>query len=469
MQALRRHLTEVLGSALASTLCWGCASHGQLATEETITAVRPADVRPLLNFKVTSPNGMRTAYAAMRNGSAVIVVDDYVGRPRERILPRQVGFSPDSRHLVFLAQHGSKVSVVQDDSLEGEPYDDVLRPSEVGTGNPVFSPTSAKVAYVATKDTQTVVVANGVEQPACHKIFYLMYSSRADDLIYVCDRNSLVRLVVNGVEQQQEYERLLFRPVVDRGGRIAYVGLREGRARLVLDGDEVADHSMIREVVFSPTGSRMAYAAEFPGEGTRIVVDGVPGRAYVRAGSILLGESGGHVAYQAGTNDSTWVVTDGSDGKPYILIQEVQFDSAGSRVIYKAGNRDGWRVVTTAGEHEPYSEIVPRSLQFSPDGNHISYVARKGALDDSTATYTVVRDGQEGKEYVNAPNPAFSPDSRHLAYIGQSKEGYRIVVDNIESKLFRFSMNTNVWFTGNNSVFTHGYNNAQTVRVTANW
>ena len=53
-------------------------------------------------------------------------------------------------------------------------------------------------------------------------------------------------------------------------------------------------------------------------------------------------------------------------------------------------------------------------LAFSPDGKHLAYAARRGAV------WRMVLDGQEGPEFAGVALPIFSPADQHLVYFART-------------------------------------------------
>lgn len=124
-------------------------------------------------------------------------------------------------------------------------------------------------------------------------------------------------------------------------------------------------------------------------------------------------------------------VVDGVEGKIYDWVSDLAFSPDGRHVVY-AAQRDGqWRVILDNVEQPPY-EFVDK-LQFSPDSRRLTYVASR------TGQHVAVVDGAEGPPFplIDAPDGTtygrnfFSPDSRHVAYIGRTTQdkGAAMVID----------------------------------------
>ncbi len=71
-----------------------------------------------------------------------------------------------------------------------------------------------------------------------------------------------------------------------------------------------------------------------------------------------------------------------------------------------------------------FDSIDPTSLCFSPDGSRLAYTAHQG-----NRWAGVVVDGKAGPPMKWIEEISFSPDSRHLAYWGNTESGYGFVFD----------------------------------------
>jgi hypothetical protein len=76
--------------------------------------------------------------------------------------------------------------------------------------------------------------------------------------------------------------------------------------------------------------------------------------------------------------------------------------------------------------------LVPGSLVFSPDGNHVAYVVK---VDDKLAANL---DGISGPKYNGIGFRKFSPDGRHFAYVAISGNESFIVLDGKEGPKYDY-------------------------------
>ena len=148
------------------------------------------------NSLTFSPDGQRFAYAA-REGPEWFWVVDGKEHPKYDGLASSISFSPDSKHYAFTAMirdDGIIKGFVNFDGVEGFHYDGI------GRLDPVFSPDSSHIAYVAVsppfshnrKDGQyhsehckkAFLVINEKEGPFEFGIDHVLFDSANENIIY---------------------------------------------------------------------------------------------------------------------------------------------------------------------------------------------------------------------------------------------------------------------------------------------
>ncbi|MDI7246652.1 MAG: hypothetical protein QME92_04165 [Bacillota bacterium] len=172
------------------------------------------------------------------------------------------------------------------------------------------------------------------------------------------------------------------------------------------------------DIVFSPDGERLAYAAR---KGTKwiVVVDGKEGPAYdeigagrfsSQTGSLAFSSDGMHFAYVAIKGKNNHLVLDGKEGPPYQGIEQVTFSPDARKVAFvswKGKTRDGLqhgtafkrsadcKYVMVRGDREYEGALCPA---FSADGSHLAHIVRKSDSNGGSGQ-RVVLDGMESSEY----------------------------------------------------------------------
>jgi hypothetical protein len=109
---------------------------------------------PDLSARLASPDNRRFAYIASVAGKAVVVTDGKQGPQYDSIVKRTLSFSPDSRHVAYIATH--KV------------------------GYPAFSPDSKHLAYLA-REANAWRMVIGEAKSAAYESVLNRESVRFDD------------------------------------------------------------------------------------------------------------------------------------------------------------------------------------------------------------------------------------------------------------------------------------------------
>lgn len=259
-------------------------------------------------------------------------------------------------------------------------------------------------------------------------------------------------------------------------------------------------------LVFSPDGNRLAYwawtlppsepDAPYKRDYVRIVVNGVPGKAYDYTdadtphdsshppGTPIFSPDSKHLAYRALREAQWMVVRDGKEGPLFKEKQEDLYENNGADVIddilfspdsqhlaYRARRNGKWRVVVDGKEGKAYDWISDNDLHFSADSKRVAYGAERGGkyfivtrdergvkeapYGSASATdarmvrllergnkQMVVIDGRLGPAYDEIGQDEFryktpfSPDRKRVAYAARRGKKWMVVVDGREGKAY---------------------------------
>ncbi|MEQ1862211.1 MAG: hypothetical protein ABMA13_20025 [Chthoniobacteraceae bacterium] len=198
-----------------------------------------------------------------------------MGRVLEGTAPTSISVSPDRTRIAFFRKsaEGDKWWLVVDD-IEGKKYD------AVGKMDPLFSPDSQRVAFVAGRKSRKVIVVDGVEGKEYEAVGRVTFSPDSKRFVHLAERGDESFLVVDGVEQP------------------AFDGLHASGP------------------VFSPDSQRLGYVAK-RGVKWLAIVDGKVGKEYDGGGELVFGPDSKHWAHMAGQAGSVLVVLDGVESEPY--------------------------------------------------------------------------------------------------------------------------------------------------------
>jgi Tol biopolymer transport system component len=407
------------------------------------------------DFPIFSADGKHMAYTAYRtwiepnstNTKCSVVLDGHEG-PEYAWVGRRL-FSPDGKRFAYGVWNGKLLAVV--DGVEASKYDGIDESSII------FSPDSKHVAYVAAEGEKRFVVADG--QPGTRYDLLdaasLVYSSDSKRLAYVAGKGKRQFVVVDGKEGR-DYDAIgvaeisgglhfnrtpIFSP---DGKQLAYAAWKGERQLVVLDGQEGTECGRIDELpIFSSDNTHLAYVAHVSGWAgkTHVVVDGQAGADYDFIDALVFSPDSKRVAYRATdllrTASSTgpvkdlthgfrsFAVIDGQPSGPYELVGNPKFSADSKRMGYLA-KKAGKSLAVVDGHEGAIYDANYDDLIFSPDSKHVAYICAKSG--SKLTRWFVVVDGQEGARYdeIEYRSLAFSSNGI-LEYLAEKDRSlYRV-------------------------------------------
>lgn len=305
-------------------------------------------------------------------------------------------FSPDSKHLAYVAGTKEKKNFVVLDSEEGPG-------GFSGIDYPTFSPDNRQLAYRAWDNglKKEVVLLNGKKLGEYSRIMSLVFSSDGKRFGFAAGNGNNELAVIDGKEGQ--YYDYVGGFMFSRDCQhYMYNASRGNKMIIVKDDIEINDSNGLISAVFNPDLNRTA------------------------------------CIYKEG--DKKYVVVDENKGKLYDEITGLKFSPDGRHYVYAAWTDLGpdrtVHVVSDGQEQKEYQWA--KDIIFSPNSEHIAYSAGIKRKKERC----IVVDVNEGKKYVleltkpnfNVSPPVFSPDSKHVGYVVEMGNQSWMVVDEVEGR-----------------------------------
>jgi Tol biopolymer transport system component len=293
---------------------------------------------------------------------------------------RDLQFSPDSRHMAFLAPRNGKYVL----DLDGQPGAE-----HASIFSLTFTPTS-KTLIVCTDNTgKMLTVVDGVTLLERDAGGAPTFSADGTHMAYPMYITSNIAIVVDG-QQGILYDRVSEGPLFSSDGtRCAYIAwnVPGQRTFVVMDGHAV-ECDNAGSVAFSPDSKHAVYSL-FAGKKWHVVLDGKAEPDYDGIGNTTTRADGyrsstgaffspdsQHVAYIAKKGSTAMAVVDHQPGEAYDEIEKLFFSADSKHVIYTARRSAQWCVVIDGKAGKLYGEIIKNGPAERGDGM-LEYLAVK--------------------------------------------------------------------------------------------
>ena len=342
-----------------------------------------------------SPDGVRLAYVAGRGNRRFVVVDGTEGQSWDEV--GRLLFSPDSRHLLYVAKSAGKHVILLDGRILGEPADSFAE------GTFAFSPDSSHIAYVVINGGKGTVMVDGAavskagDRPSGDAPVFSPDSRR---LAYRAGTGARALVVCDGVEGKL-YDGVSKPTFSPDSKQVAHLAQDASGVFVVLKGEEKRSVTPKGEPVFSPDSGHVGWIG---GRGGRVfaVIDDKEDPPYDDAGFLKWSADSGQYAYHALTGRAHVIVVGKTPGKPAVGVTEIVASPTGRRFGYAAMRSDGkWVVVVDGVESEAFDSVREGSPVFSPDAQHVAFAAERDGK------WHLVVDGTPSRaydgEFVGAP------------------------------------------------------------------
>jgi len=396
-----------------------------------------------------SPDSRRHAYSASSAGKQLVVANGEEGPLFDSVAGLK--FSAKGQHLVYVATRGTEGFGVIDGTLHG-PFDELRSVAPESEGDDartdafVVSQDGGRAGFLASRGEEWFAVHDRGKLGPYRGCAELSFSPDGSRTAFLATRGDGWFLVVDGEELSgYVFKNLTFS---HDGKRMASIVKRGDKRLALIDGVEGKEYDAIEEpgVQFSADGKRTAYLATLGGD-KFVVADGVESPPFKRLGKTGLAfiPNSSRTVYSVRRGEKELLVVDGVEGPLVKTFRSLSFSPDGSRYAYAAEKEEGyWTVVIDGAEYGPRGKLASgkedvfqllgkRTPTFSPDGTRVAYTGVRNGQ------YVVVVDGVEGREFdlVMRGTVEFTPDSQHIVYVaarGKEKRqlSWYLVVDGLE-------------------------------------
>jgi Tol biopolymer transport system component len=372
-----------------------------------------------------------------------ILSEDLVCKFESKETSSPIVYSPDARHIVYVAREdGKKCAVI--DGIAGKGYDEIY----IDFG--MFSPDSARTVYRAMNfgenppaDNKWFVVIDGKHGDEYRIVESTTFSPDSKHVAYIADDSvylDRIKVKMPAGSIIHEENGLLFSSDSEQ---LAFVVTSDGKQSVVVDGVPEPGYDRIENIVFSPDANHLSYAAQTE-NGWCVVTDSVPGKSYESIENIVYSPDSNHLAYIVMEGPNTkdrryFVVLDGEEGeKQTNRIDNLTFSPDSNHLVYISQDDlnvsmkyQGILVIDGEGKEVTEGEI--RRLIISPDSSRIAYISY-GFHWPPGYQYRIFSNGEEIGKYDFIGDCVFSPDSRHITYVCIKGPEMFVAVDRTEGQ-----------------------------------
>jgi hypothetical protein len=273
-----------------------------------------------------SPDGARLAFSAARDGHWCVVVDEQPGPELDAIYAQTLRFSEDGRALAYVASRNGKDHVV---------WNQVPGPAFDGTSRLRVGAQGKRLLYAGRRADGWHVVDGESVGPPFAAIVDLAMSPNEQHVAYVWRAEPDEGLVLDGEAAPPYRLGNVSSLFVDDEGRLTFVAMREGHARVVRHATAEPLFDEVSKLVVTRQG-RHAYLGR-AGRKVHALVDGV--------------------------------VSVTADG-----IEDLAPSPDGRRFAFLVRRGEQW-LVAHEGREVPFDKVVVGTLAWSRDSRHWGVLA----------------------------------------------------------------------------------------------
>ena len=332
----------------------------------------------------------------------------------ENVNPYNFKVSSDGAHIGYASGKMGDLDIVFDNKSQKYKWGYKL----------TLSPNGKNFGYIAWRDNKYYLVVERKDNYRYQKnstVYYLELSSDGRHVNYISGKLSDLNIPFDDKSGEYEWDYKLTLPLFGINPR--YIAQKDGKYYFVAEGENsyrYEKNSMINKLEFSPDSKNVA----FDGNSGYVVYDGREEKQY--SGGIWPAFSPSSRDFLHADGDSVML-----NGKEIykgdkVISPQISPDKVHIAYININGNKK-WQVFSDGIGQKEYDEIY--MLEFSPENKHLTYVGKIKEHKDGKDAYYLVLDGKEIEKYYSnikynpVYNIVFSPDEAHVAYTVRYNSG----------------------------------------------
>ncbi len=377
--------------------------------------------------------GDRVMYTAYDGKKWYVVIDNQKGPAVDKIA--DFLFSPDGKHYAYKGSMGKSEAMVTNNKI-GQKYDHIEYLN--------FSFDSKRFCYSVFQNDKWLAVETKLKPQKEYAFIGLFaYSPNSNRVAYLAKKGKDFMVVLDGKESPISGETIGMMTFSPDSSRFAYGLFSEGKWHLVIDGEKGPAASMAIQFTFSPDSKKYAYSARFDNR-ERLIVDGRTMCEFDKIDTIAFSSDSAHIACRASEKDKYFVVYDGKPQKQYEAVVGPEFFPGKNSIYYIAKLENGKRVLITSDKMSSPYDAIGMPI-FSSSGGRLAYT-----IEEGTNKYVIVDETKNGP-YTGVRHMGFSPDEKHFAFSAQKEGAWSIVIDGTElkQKFYVLPIGQQVYFSSN--------------------
>jgi hypothetical protein len=348
-------------------------------------------------------------------------------------------FSPDGRHVAYIAYRNRKQILVCD-GKEGPEWDQINLANSTYMHAGLASPfaTDGSLVYAAQAGAATFTVTVGREDQAVSRPWGIGVPVRSADgkhLAYATRKDNQSVLVFDGKEVASAQSLSPDRFLADNETLVCHEAAVKSDPIYVIGGRRLGPQEGVGDRTLSPDGKRLALTLRQKDK-TVVLCDGKEGQACDEVGPVVFSPDSKNFAYtgltKGGADAGGFIFLNGKKAADAKEARELRFTHDGRQLIWETGDDKDKvlaQVFDLATGKTTAVPLASRLAAFSPDGKHVA-----GYTGDGNGKVLLTVDGKslppafdsdsadgEGSHTSRLDLPGFSADDRHVFCRGVRK------------------------------------------------